>query len=56
MKVYELSYGVNTGLFIDEYNISKIEKNCFVCNLGDEKSGLGEIYNISRFLLNRIIS
>ena len=56
MKVYELTYSVCGGLSVYEYNVSKIEKNCFVCNLGDEESGLGEIYNISRFLLNRILS
>lgn len=26
MKVYELSYGVHTGLSIYEYNVSKVEK------------------------------
>jgi hypothetical protein len=56
MKVYELSYGVRTGFSIYEYNVSKIEKNCFVCDIGDKKSGFSEIYDISRFLLNNIIS
>ena len=56
MKVYELSYIVGNGLSIYKYNVSKIEKNCFVCDIGDKESGIDEFYEISSFILNNISS